>query len=161
MKNKNLEDIRPARGVKMGQRAQAPVPHKPQVIKNVQPPSESVPPPTEEAAKIVIENKRAKDRLIEAMKGVNRLMNRQVLPENKSVKENDEEHAAIAELVNAAVAMEELSAGEGLLGMATLAVRQGLSLRDAGNRLAYDLEQTRKELQALKSQVAQQGKTNG
>ena len=127
-----------------------PQPTKPQVIKNVQALTEDISPPSEEAAKIVIEHNRAKDKLIESIKGVNRLMNRQVLPENRSVKENDEERAAITELVISAIAMEELSPGEGLLGMATLAVRQGLSLRDAGNRLAYELEQLRRELKVLR-----------
>jgi hypothetical protein len=83
-------------------------------------------------------------------------MNRQVLPENRSVKENDEERAAITELVGAAIALEAISPGEGLLGMATLAVRQGLSLRDAGNRLACELGQLKRELAELK-----QGKGNG
>jgi hypothetical protein len=128
------------------------------VIKNVQPLSENIPPPSEEAAKIVIDNNRAKDKLIEAIKGVNRLMNRQVLSENRSVKENDEERAAVTELVNAAIAMEMLSPGEGLLGMATLAIRQGLSLRDAGNRLAYELDQTRRELRVLREQTKGQVK---
>lgn len=128
------------------------------MIKNVQPLSENIPPPSEEAAKIVIDNNRAKDKLIEAIKGVNRLMNRQVLSENRSVKENDEERAAVTELVNAAIAMEMLSPGEGLLGMATLAIRQGLSLRDAGNRLAYELDQTRRELRVLREQTKGQVK---
>lgn len=134
---------------------------RPQVIKNVQPPTEGLPPPTEEAVQVVIENNRAKEKLIETIKSVNRLMNRQVLPENRSVRENDEERATVTELVKAAIDMERLSPGEGLLGMATLAIRQGLSLRDAGNRLAYELEQTRRELKALREQLAETEKKNG
>lgn len=161
MKNKSLDEIRPAaKGVKPARKIQPPVQRPPQarprVIQDVQPPTDDIPPPSEEAARIVIENNRAKDRLIEAIKGVNRLMNRQVLPENRSVKENDEERAAITELVGAAIALEAISPGEGLLGMATLAVRQGLSLRDAGNRLACELGQLKRELAELK-----QGKGNG
>jgi hypothetical protein len=138
-----------------------PQPVRPQVIKNVQPPTEPIPPPSEESAKVVIEFTRTKNNLMEAIKGVNRLMNRQILPENKSVKENDEERAVIIELVNAAIAMEMLSPGEGLLGMATLAVRQGLSLRDAGNRLAYELGQTHKELNILREKLVKMEKING
>jgi hypothetical protein len=160
MKNKNLDEIRPVeKGVKaVPRKTLSQQQTRPQVIKNVQPLSENIPPPSEEAAKIVIDNNRAKDKLIEAIKGVNRLMNRQVLSENRSVKENDEERAAVTELVNAAIAMEMLSPGEGLLGMATLAIRQGLSLRDAGNRLAYELDQTRRELRVLREQTKGQVK---
>lgn len=166
MREKSLDEIRPAKGgVKMARKASAQPQRqtKPQVVKNVQPPAGDLPPPTEEAARVIIENNRAKDALIEAIKGVNRLMNYKVLPENRSVKENDEERAAVTALVNAAIAMETLSPGEGLLGMATLAVRQGLSLRDAGNRLAYELAQTRREVKALCEQleVARTGKPNG
>ena len=63
--------------------------------------------------------------------------------------------------MTAAIAMESLSPDEGLLGMATLAVRQGLSLRDAGNRLAYELEQTRRELKALRERLQGQDKKDG
>lgn len=161
MKDKSLDEIRPAKGgVKLGRRT-APSfqrPMRPQVAKDVQPPTGDIPPPTEEAARIVLENNRAKEALIEAIKGVNRLMNRRVLPENRSVKENDEERIAVTELVNAAIAMESLSPGEGLLGMATLAVRQGLSLRDAGNSLAYELERTRRELVELRKRLLEPGK---
>lgn len=162
MREKSLDEIRPAgKGVKQATRkpaAPSPQPARPQVVKNVLPPAaENLPPPSEEAARVVIENNRAKAALIEAIKGVNRLMNRQVLPENRSVKENDEERAAITELVTSAIAMENLSPGEGLLGMATLAVRQGLALRDAGNRLAYELEQLRREVKSLRD-AANQGK---
>jgi len=155
MKDKNLDDIRPARGVKLGHKA-APQPQRSvraQVVKDVQQPTSDISPPTEEAAKIVLENNRAKEVLIEAIKGVNRLMNRRILPENRSVRENDEEKVAITDLVNAAIVMEGLSPGEGLLGMATLAVRQGLSLRDAGNHLAYELELARRELAELRKRL--------
>ena len=165
MKDKNLKDIRPAgKGVKQAARkpaVPAPQPVRPQVIKNVQPTTDSFPPPSEEAARAVIENNRAKAALIEAIKGVNRLMNRQILPENRSVKDNDEERAAITELVTSAIAMESLSPGEGLLGMATLAVRQGLTLRDAGNRLAYEFGQLRREVGVLREAIASQGKKDG
>jgi hypothetical protein len=134
------------------------------VVRDVQPPAGDLPPPTEEAARIVIEGNRAKETLIEAIRNVNRLMNRQVLPENRSVKENDEERAVVAALVEAAIGMEALNPGEGLLGMVTLAVRQGLSLRDAGNRLAHELERVRRELAELRErlrQVADGKTTNG
>lgn len=152
MKDKDLKEIRPARGVKINKKVSNVV-QKPKIIKDVQPPNTEVPPASEEVTRIVIENNRAKANLIEAIKEVNRLMNNRVLSENRSVKQNDEEKQIITNLVNAAIILEELSPGEGLLGMATLAVRQGLSLRDAGNELAYELERTRKELFELQNTI--------
>jgi hypothetical protein len=156
MKNKSLDEIRPARGVKTSSRKVPPPPPRqtrPQVIKDVQPVAGDLPPPTEEAARFILESNRAREALIEAMKGFNRLMGHRVLPENKSIKESEEERAAVEALVNAAKAMEAISPGEGLLGMAILAVRQGLTLRDAGNHLAYELEQTRRDLRELRERL--------
>lgn len=154
MKNKSLDEIRPARGVKTTRKTATPAPAGPtRIIKDVLPPRQDIPPPSEDAAKIVIENNRAKEKLIEAIKGINRLMNYQVLPENRSMKDDEEERSIVSNLVSAAIAMEALSPGEGLLGMAVLAVRQGLSLRDAGNRLAYEIDQLRRELKTLRELV--------
>jgi hypothetical protein len=164
MREKNLEEIRPAtKGVKIAAPRPAALPpqqSRPRVVKDVAPVPEEIPNPSEEATKVVIQHKRAYEELTGAIKGVNRLMNRQVLPENRSVKDNDEEHSAIAALVNAAMEMERISPGEGLLGMAILAVRQGLSLRDAGNRLACELDQIRREVKVLQAAYSQ-GKNDG
>jgi len=127
---------------------------RPQVKKDVMPPQAGeMPPPSEEIVAVAVQNNKSQSKLIDAMRSVNRLMSVRVLSDNQSVQDAEDERAIVQELVQAAMEVEELSPGEGLLGMATLAIRQGLSLRDAGNRLAYELHRTREELQTLRKHV--------
>lgn len=119
------------------------------------PPAGEMPAPSEEAVSVAVQDNRAQSRLLEAMRSVNRLMAVRVLSDNRSVQDSDDEKQVVQELVQAAMAVEELSPGEGLLGMATLAIRQGLSLRDAGNRLAYELHRTREELQIMRKHIGE------
>jgi len=151
---KSLDDIVPAsRGVK--KRPKKPKPkaqppeylQRPKIQRDIMPaPRGEIDPPTEEAVRVMRRNNQAQGRLMESMKAINRLMGSTVLPENRSVQQEQEEKVSVGELVAAAMAMEKLSPGEGILAMATLAVRQGLSLRDAGNRLAYRLAEMEKRL---------------
>jgi hypothetical protein len=145
MKNKSFDEIRPARGTK--------IPKKTKIIQNVQSPSISIPPPSEEVAKFTIEGNRIRDSLMDAMRSINKLMNERVLPENKSLREKEEETKAVTNLVDAAKLLENINPGEGLLGMAILAIRQGFSLRDAGNQLASELRDLKFNLQDLIKQV--------
>jgi hypothetical protein len=156
MRNKNLDEIRPPRtGVKIRNRKppsrkQAPQ-RPPKVVKDVAHPHEELPPPTEEAARIVAEAGQARQELMEAVRNINRnLMSSTVLPENRSAAQENAEKGAVRRLWDAAAALEAVSPGEGLLGMATLAVRQGLLLRDAGNRLAHKVAQLEREMARLK-----------
>lgn len=87
---------------------------------------------------------------MEQMKAFNKLLSVNVLSENRSVKDKEEEQLTINGLVKAALEVESLNSGEGLLAMCVLAIRQGLSLRDAGNRLAYKVEQLQQEVEQLK-----------
>lgn len=160
--NKPLDEIPPpTKSVKFKRRqrprkkeGEVPPLERRQVRKNVMPPpAGEMPPPSEEAMAVAVQNNNAQSRLLEAMKSVNRLMAVRVLSDNRSIQSMEEEKAVVQELVQAAMGVEELSPGEGLLGMATLAIRQGLSLRDAGNRLAYELHRTQEELQTMRRQI--------
>lgn len=166
MKGKDLEDIRPASGgvkikakKKKQQRNEAQdfrrqKPEPARVERDVMPaPREELPPPTAAAAEVASKSKRAQEALIERMRGINRLMNSQVLAENRSLREQEEERSAVQALVQAAMNIERLSPGEGILGVATLAVRQGLSLRDAGNRLGYHIHQLEQRVKKLEKQL--------
>jgi hypothetical protein len=160
MKNKKLDEIRPARtGVKLKRRAPEPPPQpkpkgKPRILQGVAPVMAKLPPPTEEAAAILGTAVKAREALFDAIRHVNRvLMASKVLPENRSLEQENAEKEGVRALVDAATALEEASPGEGFLGMATLAVRQGLSLRDAGNRLAHQVENLRKEIEDLKRRL--------
>jgi hypothetical protein len=130
-------------------------------LDEIPPPVGEMDAPSEEAVAVAVRNNRAQSKLLEAMKAVNRLMAVRVLAENRSVKDVEEEKMVVQQLVQAVMDVEEFSPGEGLLGMATLAIRQGLSLRDAGNRLAYELHRTQEELKALRRRVGELGSRDG
>jgi len=160
-KRKKLEDIRPANvGVKVkprrSRRKEPPKQKHPPIIRrNAAPPETPTPPPSDEALKTAVRSNKAQERLMEAIKEINRLMNVTVLPENKSVAEKDRDRAAVASLVSAVQDVEAISPGEGILAMAILTVRQGMSLRDAGNRLAYMGQQMEDRLSAVEAVVAE------
>ncbi len=155
---KDLQDIRPAKGgVKIQKK---PRPEKrqqlqPKVVQDVKPdiPVENLPPPTDEAIRFVTQLNEAKQGLIDAMQEFNKLLKNRKLAENRSIKENEEEQSAVNQLALAAVAVEGLNPGEGLLGICILAVRQALVLRDAGNTLAYETYQLREKIVALEGKI--------
>lgn len=157
---KELKDIRPAKGgVKIQKKprpAQQPKQQaQPKVEQDVKPPAplESLPPPTDEAVRFMTQLNEAKQGLIDAMQEFNKLLKNRKLAENKSVKENEEEQGVVNQLAVAAIAVESLNPGEGLLGVCILAVRQALALRDAGNALAYEVHQLKEKIAALEGKV--------
>jgi hypothetical protein len=87
------------------------------------------------------------------MQEFNKLLKNRKLAENKSIKENEEEQNAVNQLAVAAIAVENLNPGEGLLGVCILAVRQALALRDAGNVLAFEIYQLKEKIAALDGKI--------
>lgn len=159
MINKKLEDIVPAKkGVKLKSKRTKKKENvqlsKPTIKKNVTPfANEEISLPSQEAVNLESKNIDSQSRLIKAMKSINRLMNVQTLPENKSYKQSEEEKKFVSELVSAVMEIETISPSEGIIAMATLAIRQGLSLRDAGNRLAYNLKLIDKRISNLERKI--------
>lgn len=122
------------------------------MVQGVREPSEPIPEPNEEAIKLVGKLNKAKQILMEDMKEFNKMLTTNILAENKSIKEQEREQSIINNMIKSALKVEHINQGEGLLGLCVLAIRQGLSLRDAGNRLAYQIDQLRKEVEYLKTQ---------
>lgn len=156
---KDPKDVRPAKGGVKIQKKPRPVPQQqPQqskVIRDVRPdvPVGELPPPTDDALQFMARLNEAKQDLIDAMQGFNKLLKNRKLAENRSVKENEEEQEAVGRLAQAAVAVENLNPGEGLLGVCILAVRQALALRDAGNELAYQTSLLEEKIAALGARI--------
>jgi hypothetical protein len=98
---------------------------------------EEMPLPSKDAVRTISQLNRSKEDLMNAMRAFNRLLNNSTLPENRSNKEKEQEQVIINQLVQSALEIEKFSLGEGIIGLCVLAIRQGLSLRDAGNSLAY------------------------
>ncbi len=153
MADKNKE-IRPARGVKIQQNKQAPpavTSRPPRVIQNVVPevPLDELAPPTEEAARVLNELNKVKENLLNSMKEFSLILRDSKLPENRTMEEKRHEQNVVLNLMGSAGAVEKLSLNEGVLGVAVFAVRQALALRDAGNRLAYQVYQLEQRIAKL------------
>jgi hypothetical protein len=158
MKNKSLDEIRPAKGgVKLKSKSNRENRKKREmkVIRDV-PISqyEGDAPPTGEVTKALLKIDEAKKELFKAMQHLNKIvMKSKVLPENRSLEQERNEKLAVSRLVNAAINLDNLNPGEGTLGMTTIAVRQGILLRDAGNLLAYELSAVKNEINELKKEL--------
>jgi hypothetical protein len=156
---KDLQDIRPAKGGVKIQKKQRSEKQKqqaqPKVIQDVRPdiPMENLPSPTDEAIRFMTQLSEAKQVLIDAMQEFNKLLKNRKLVENRSVKENENEQDVVNQLAVAAIGVEGLNPGEGLLGICILAVRQALVLRDAGNTLAYETFQLKERITTLERRI--------
>jgi hypothetical protein len=153
MPEKKLENIRPAKGaVKLKNRPKTP-PEKNQPNVNLgvaqDKPGQELPPPTEEASKIVMKLNELRQELMGSMRSFNELMKNSKLPENRSMKEKNEEQAVISKMVNVAGEIDKYSKGEGSLAVCIFAVRVALSVRDAGNYLAYEIHQLKERINDL------------
>jgi hypothetical protein len=138
-------EIRPARGaVKLKNKECLPkepeVQDKPIVVQGTESrPNEADSAPSEEAIRIVNELSKYKAEFTSSMRAFNSLLNISILPENKSQADLTNEQNVINKLIRDAMNVDSLSPGEGMLGLCILALRQGLMLRDAGNKLAYEV----------------------
>ena len=156
IRDKDIKEIRPARGaVKSNSKSQTldrrPKRTEPTIVQNVANAvnQDEIEPPTEDAVRMLNRINSSKQELMTQMQEFNRLLNIQVLSKNKSIKEKEEEQSVITHLVNAAMSLNEVSNGEGVLGLCILALRQALSLRDAGNELAHKLEILDKKIKRI------------
>lgn len=106
---------------------------------------EELPVPTEEALKIGRRIAELRQELVSNMKKFNSFLSNSVLPENKSNNDKEEESLVITELSRLAQEIDRYCDGEGALAIAVFAMRQSLLLRDAGNRLAYEIAELKEQ----------------
>lgn len=93
--------------------------------------------------------------LVGAMQDFNKLLTDRKLPQNKSIQENENEQNVLGILVKHVLELEELNPKEGLLSMCVLSLRQSLALRDAGNNMAYRVQELNIKLSALENKIKQ------
>lgn len=91
-----------------------------------------------------------KQELEVAFNNFHNIVKSKVLDKNKSPGLKKTEMFAINELVKAAQALENINVGEGLLALASIAVREHLIIRDRINELEYEICQALKEIKKLK-----------
>jgi len=120
----------------------------PKVIPNIgkDVPADQLPPPTEEALKISAQVGELRQNLIGVMKSFNKLLSSTILPENASIKDKENEQQIVGDLTRAAQAIDKISYGEGSLALSVFAVRLALFFRNAGNKLAYEIEELKKRI---------------
>ena len=99
-----------------------------------------------------------KKELEQAFKDFHALVGNKVLDSNKSPAVKKTELQVIDKLVRAAQALDNINIGEGILALASIAVREQLIVRDRVNELEYELCLLRRDLQKLQEKF---GATNG
>lgn len=150
MQNKDLKDIRPARGVKT-----APVKEErkatvsPQIQKNVQ--FDDNQEPTEDALKLISEIRNSKDNLLMAMRNFNLAIRNKTLPENFSEAEKNKDKAVIDELIVSAQNIEKYSLGEGYFALFINLLRGLINSRDERNRLEFEIQTLKKRILSLEN----------
>lgn len=112
--------------------------------------------PTEEAIRISNKINIARQQLIQAMQSFNKILSNCILPENKSVSDKELEKSIISDMTKAATEIDKYSNGEGTLALSIFAVRQAIFFRDAGNRLAYEIDDLKKRISTLEKNVPQE-----
>jgi hypothetical protein len=116
--------------------------------------NQQIEPPTEEAAKLISKLNNAKQELISVMREFGKLLNVKTLPSNKSDKEKEHESRIIDELIRAAITVDRINPEqqEGVLSLSVFAARLSLLLRDAGNKLAYEVQTLNNRLCVLEGE---------
>lgn len=139
---KSLDDIRPAKGLKIKNKEKMEKKKtERKVIPNIEEdhPGKEFPPPTKESLNISNELNKLKQELLTKMRDFNKLLLVKTLPENKSLKEKEQEQEILNNLVKCANDIEKFNSGEGILALCVLSLRHTLTLRDAFNQQSYEI----------------------
>jgi hypothetical protein len=76
-----------------------------------------------------------------------------VLDSNKSAAVKNTETHVVDKMMNAAVALDQANAGEGLLDLCTVAIREMLTIRDRANELEYELYKALRDMKKMKQEL--------
>ena len=118
---------------------------KPKVIPDVPAPKEQEL-PSEESIRIEQKLIRLREQMATQMKEFNDLFKLKILLENKTQDDKRRETAVFEGLISQFNKSNELSPDEGTISLLILCLRHLLSLRDAGNKLAYQVYILEKEV---------------
>jgi len=149
--DKELNNIRPAKGavkIKPREKPQPKQQSPKRIVENVIPPNDEIEEPTQDAIEMIEKANQAKQRLVNAMKGFNVLLNDKTFAENKGDREKNEEQLVINELINATRDVEAYSA-DGIMSLSVFNVRLFLKIKDVINHLSYDSQALNKRIKAL------------
>lgn len=91
--------------------------------------------------------------LEQAFKDFHELVGSKVLDANKSPAIKKTELQTLDKLVRAAQALDNVNMGEGILALASIAIREQLVSRDRVNELEYEICLARRDIQELKKKL--------
>lgn len=111
---------------------------------------QSPPPATFNVQQDLIQKK--KD-LEQAFKDFHELISNKVLDINKSPAIKKTEMYTLNVLVKAAEALDNINMGEGILALASIAIREQLIVRDRVNELEYEICLARRDIQELQKKL--------
>lgn len=133
--------------VKMPNAKEQPGPGEPKVIPDVEPPTEEiVESPTPESVQVMQKLTDARKDFKNIMVDFNKLFKSQILNDNKSKSDKDDEKEVINNLLRYSSEVDRFTDNEGTMGLIVLCLRHLLSLRDAGNDLSYKIYLLEKEV---------------
>jgi hypothetical protein len=100
---------------------------------------------------------RAKQNLEVAFKDFHRILNEKVLEANKTDAERNVEKDVVDKLYKAAVALDNINVGEGMMSLSIIVIREMLKVRDRVNNLEYKLlsklRDVTKDLEHIKAEL--------
>lgn len=88
-----------------------------------------------------------------AFKEFHELVSNKVLSQNKSAGVKNTEKQTVDRLVKAAVALDNINVGEGILALATIAIREQLIVRDRVNTLEYEMLKLARDFEEFKKRA--------
>lgn len=110
-------------------------------------------PPPPAAFNVQQEYQKKKKDLEQAFKDFHELVGNKVLDSNKSPALKRTELQTIDALVRAAQALDNINMGEGILALASIAVREQLIVRDRVNDLEYELCIAQRDIEKIKKKI--------
>lgn len=91
--------------------------------------------------------------LEQAFKDFHELVGSKVLDTNKSPAMKKTELQTLDKLIRAAQALDNINMGEGVLALASIAIREQLVARDRVNELEYEICLARRDIQELQKKL--------
>lgn len=116
---------------------------------NNKPPTLSQPPQPPSPVTVEERLRKARQQFEAKFRDFHELLKIKHLEENKSQAQFKQEKFVVDELVKSCISLESMNIGEGVLALATVALREHLKIRDRVNELEYKLESFMKEVTRL------------
>jgi hypothetical protein len=113
----------------------------------------SAPPPAPTPTTLADRLKKARASFENAFKDFHGVLGDKILRANKSQAALNLEKHVVGEVVKACTYLNDLNFGEGVMALATVAIREHLKVRDRVNELEYELNLAQRDIKKLKKDL--------